>query len=183
MLLTPGRCANNQIISEAIPAKPMEDSVLKVRALELWNKGVERHMHGDFDGAILLYTKSIDVCPTAEAYTFRGWAYNYFGRVDDAIGECKKAIEVDPDFGNPYNDIGAYLIAKGDFDEAVPWLEKAKHAPRYEPRHFPYMNLGRLYATKGMLQQAIREFEHALRLQPGEPTCQASLARLRAALN
>jgi len=161
----------------------MQDSVLKQRALELWNEGVEHHMHGDFDGAILLYTKSIEVCPTAEAYTFRGWAYNHFGRVDDAISECRKAIEIDPDFGNPYNDIGAYLIAKGDFDEAVPWLEKAKHAPRYEPRHFPYMNLGRLYATKGMLQQAIGEFEHALRLRPGEPTCQVFLARLRAALN
>ena len=76
----------------------MEDRDLKQRALELWNEGVQHHMHGDFDGAIQLYTKSIDVCPTAEAYTFRGWAYNFLGRVDDAIGECKKAIEVDPGF-------------------------------------------------------------------------------------
>ena len=163
--------------------KPMEDSALKQRALDLWNEGVQHHMHGDFDGAIVAYTKSIEVCPTAEAYTFRGWAYNFLGRVDDAIGECKKAIEVDPGFGNPYNDIGAYLIAKGELDAAVPWLERAKQAPRYEPRHFPYMNLGRLYAAKGMLQQAIREFERALELHPGEPTCEAFLARLRATLN
>ena len=161
----------------------MEDSAHKQRALELWNEGVQHHMHGDFDGAIALYTQSIELCPTAEAYTFRGWAYNFLGRVDDAIGECKKAIEVDPGFGNPYNDIGAYLIAKDELDEAVPWLEQAKRAPRYEPRHFPYMNLGRLYAAKGMLQQAIREFEHALEMQPGEPTCEAFLARLRATLN
>ena len=161
----------------------MEDRDLKQRALELWNEGVQHHMHGDFDGAIQLYTKSIDVCPTAEAYTFRGWAYNFLGRVDDAIGECKRAIEVDPAFGNSYNDIGAYLIAKGELDEAVPWLEQAKRAPRYEPRHFPYMNLGRLYAAKGMLQQAISEFERALEIQPGEPTCEAFVARLRATLN
>jgi tetratricopeptide (TPR) repeat protein len=164
-------------------AKGMEDSAHKQRALELWDEGVQHHMHGDFDGAIALYTQSIELCPTAEAYTFRGWAYNFLGRVDDAIGECKKAIEVDPGFGNPYNDIGAYLIAKGELDEAVPWLEQAKRALRYEPRHFPYMNLGRLYAAKGMLQQAIREFERALELQPGEPTCWAFLARLRATLN
>jgi Tfp pilus assembly protein PilF len=161
----------------------MEDRDLKQRALELWNEGVQHHMHGDFDGAIQLYTKSIDVWPTAEAYTFRGWAYNFLGRVEDAIGECKRAIEVDPGFGNPYNDIGAYLIAKGELDEAVPWLEQAKRAPRYEPRHFPYMNLGRLYAAKGMLQQAISEFERALEIQPGEPTCEAFVARLRATLN
>ena len=174
---------NIQGSSEAIDAVAMEDPALKQRALELWNDGVAHHMHGDFDGAIALYTRSIETCPTAEAYTFRGWAYNFLGRVDDAIRDCKKAIEVDPGFGNPYNDIGAYLIAKGDLDEAVPWLEQAKQAPRYEPRHFPYMNLGRLYAAKGMMQQAIREFESALELQPGEPTCEDFLARLRALLN
>jgi Tfp pilus assembly protein PilF len=59
------------------------------------------------------------------------------GRIDDAIAECHRAIEIDPSFGNPYNDIGAYLIAKGELDEAVPWLEKAKTAPRYDPRHYP----------------------------------------------
>jgi Tfp pilus assembly protein PilF len=163
--------------------RPKEDAALKQRALELWNQGVQRHMRADFDGAIMLYTKSIEVCPTAEAYTFRGWAYNFQGRVDDAIDECKKAIAVDPAFGNPYNDIGAYLIAKGELDEAVPWLERATQAPRYEPRHFPYMNLGRLYAAKGMLQQAIKEFERALELHPGEATCEAFLVRLRAVLN
>jgi Tfp pilus assembly protein PilF len=171
------------LASAEISLKRMEDSAQKQRALELWNEGVQHHMQGDFDAAIALYTKSIETCPTAEAYTFRGWAYNFLGRVDEAIGECKKAIEVDPGFGNPYNDIGAYLIAKGELDEAVPWLEQAKQAPRYEPRHFPYMNLGRLYAAKGMLQQAIREFERALELPPGEPTCEAFLARLHATLN
>src|SRR5712671_7399795 len=157
----------------------MEDRDLKQRALELWNEGVQHHMHGDFDGAIQLYTKSIEVCPTAEAYTFRGWAYNFLGRVDDAISECRKAIEVDPSFGNPYNDIGAYLIAKGQLDDAVEWLEQAKTAPRYEPRHFPYMNLARVYAAKGMVLKAIHELEEALRIQPDDPPCSQMLARLR----
>lgn len=161
----------------------MDDAFLKRRALDLWNEGVRHHMQGDLDRAVTLYTRSIEVCPTAEAYTFRGWAYNFMGRVDDAIVECRKAIEVDPDFGNPYNDIGAYLIAKDELDEAIPWLEQAKRAPRYEPRHFPYMNLGRLYAAKGMALQAIREFEQALELHPGDPVCEASLARLKAMLN
>ena len=46
--------------------------------------------------AILLYTRSIAVCPTAEAHTFLGWAYSFKNRLDDAIDECKKAISVDP---------------------------------------------------------------------------------------
>jgi hypothetical protein len=39
-------------------------------------------------------------------------------------------------------------------DEAIPWLGKAKQARRYEPRQFPFMNLGRvyLYAAKTLHQ-------------------------------
>jgi tetratricopeptide (TPR) repeat protein len=161
----------------------MDESFLKQRALALWNEGYRRHMGGDLEEAIRLYGESIRVYPTAEAYTFRGWAYSFFGRIDDAIEECRRAIDVDPDFGNPYNDIGSYLIAKGEADAAIEWLEKAKTAPRYEPRHFPFMNLGRLYASKGMVRQAIAEFEGALRIEPDEPACTEMLRQLRLMLN
>jgi Tfp pilus assembly protein PilF len=155
----------------------------KQRAIALWKEGYRVHMSGDFQRAIELYSESIEVYPTAEAYTFRGWAYHFLGRTDDAIAECHKAIATDPTFGNPYNDIGSYLIARGELDEAIEWLEKAKLAPRYEPRHFPYMNLGRVYAAKGMVIQAISEFENALKIVPNEPTSVAMLARLRGMLN
>src|SRR5579864_9006111 len=161
----------------------MDDVSLKQRALELWSEGYRCHMRGDLQRAIEFYARSIEACPTAEAYTFRGWAYSYLGRIDAAIAECKKAIEVDPTFGNPYKDIGSYLIAKGELDQAVEWLERAKQAPRYEPRHFPYMNLGRLYAAKGMVVKAIEEFEQALRIEPDEPACIEMVGRLRAMLN
>jgi hypothetical protein len=45
------------------------------------------------------------------------------------------------------------------------------------------MNLGRLYEAKGMITQAIKEFEAALALAPGEPVCTRTIARLRAMLN
>ena len=161
----------------------MDESVLKHQALTTWMHGQKHHLRGDLERAIELYTKSLGLYPTAEAYTFRGWAYNFQGRVDEAIEECKKAIATDPTFGNPYNDIGSYLVAKGKLDEAIEWLEKAKTAPRYESRHFPCMNLGRIYAQKGMVLRAIQEFETALEIHAGEPTCLSALAELRGALN
>ena len=157
----------------------MTDRETRHRALELWTDAQHCHLRGDIDEAIALYTRSLELCPTAEAFTFRGWAYSFQGRVEDAIEECKKAIAVDPTLGNPYNDIGSYLVALGKFDEAIEWLEKAKTAPRYEPRHFPYMNLGRIYMRKGLVLRAIKEFEGALVVQPEEPTCLAALAELR----
>jgi Tfp pilus assembly protein PilF len=159
------------------------DDERKRRALDLWEQGQKEQLGGAIERAIELYTQSIDTFPTAEAYTFRGWAYSFQGRVEQAIAECMKAIEVDPTFGNPYNDIGSYLIRLGRFDEATPWLEKAKAAPRYGPRHFPYMNLARLYAKKGKFAQAIEELDGALSLAPGEAACMALRAELRARLN
>ncbi|MBI2059834.1 MAG: tetratricopeptide repeat protein [Nitrospirae bacterium] len=161
----------------------MDDDLEKKRALELWNEGLRAQMEGNIEKAIELYTRSIEIHATAEAYTFRGWAYSFQNRVDEAIEECKRAIEVDPTFGNPYNDIGSYLVHKGKNDEAIEWFEKAKLAPRYDPKHFPYMNLGRLFAAKGMILRAIKEFEEALKIQPREPTCMKALRELKAGLN
>jgi len=83
------------------------------RALRLWQEGQLCHMRRDLAGAIRLYRESLAVAPTAEAHTFLGWALSGQGDIDGAIEECKRAIAVDPEFGNPYNDIGAYLIEQG----------------------------------------------------------------------
>lgn len=161
----------------------MNRELAQQRALALWQEGHSYHLDGDLEQAIHLYSASIHVFPTAEAHTFRAWAYSALRRFDDAIAECKRAIKLDPGFGNPYNDIGSYLLQLGRTDEAIEWLEKAKKAPRYEPRHFPYMNLGRLYAAQGLLKRAIAEFQEALVITPGDPVCSAALKELQRTLN
>ncbi len=88
------------------------------------------------------------------------------GEIDEAIDGCKKAIQVDPEFGNPYNDIGAYLLEKGEAGQALPWLEKAKRAQRYEAPHFAHTNAGRAHLLLGHTHKARREFERALRIDP-----------------
>ncbi len=126
----------------------MNEETPKKRAIRLLEEAYQRQMKGDLDEAVDLYQKSIEAFPTAEAYTFLGWTYSFLGRIDDAIEECRKAIEVDPTFGNPYNDIGAYLLQKGEIDGAIPWLERALHAPRYESYCYPHMNLGRAFEAR-----------------------------------
>ena|SRR3990172_9055964 len=135
-------------------------------AMQLFQEAYTCQMSDRIDEAIELYKKSIEIFPTAEAHTFLGWTYSFQGRLDEAIEECKKAIDLDPDFGNPYNDIGAYLIEKEMFDEAIPWLEKATQARRYESYHYPHYNLGRVYWAKGMMKRALEEFEKALKIVP-----------------
>lgn len=161
----------------------MTDAERRERALALFQEAYAHQMRKELDEAIRLYQESLALYPTAEAHTFLGWTYSFQGRLDDAIAECHKAIALDPDFGNPYNDIGVYLIERGDLDGAVPWLERAKRAPRYEPRHFPYMNLGRVYFRRGQWQEALREVEAAARLAPSDPSARKMLHEIRARFN
>jgi tetratricopeptide (TPR) repeat protein len=136
------------------------------RAWELLQDAYQAQMEGDYDRAVELYKASLELHPTAEAHTFLGWAYHFQGKLDEAIAECRTAIDIDPEFGNPYNDIGAYLIELRRFDDAIPWLERAIEAKRYEPRHFPHYNLGRAYLGKEMYASAARCFEEALEVEP-----------------
>src|SRR6202162_1143741 len=153
------------------------------RAWALLQEAYRAQMEGDYDRAVELYKNSLELHPTAEAHTFLGWTYHYQGKVEDAIAECKRAIEVDPDFGNPYNDIGAYLLALGRHDEAIPWLESATAATRYDPRHYPYFNLGRAYYAKGMINRAREYFEQALRIQPRYALARQAVENIRRMVN
>jgi tetratricopeptide (TPR) repeat protein len=161
----------------------MTEAERRERALALFQQAYAHQMRKELDEAIRLYQESLAEYPTAEAHTFLGWTYSFQGRLDEAIAECHKAIALDPDFGNPYNDIGVYLIERGDLDGAIPWLERAKQAPRYEARHFPHMNLGRVYLQRGEWQEALRELEAAARLAPSDPAARKMLHEVRARFN
>jgi Tfp pilus assembly protein PilF len=152
-------------------------------ARQYFEQGYAAQMRNRLEEAIACYRRSIAVRPTAEAHTFLGWVYSFQGRHDDAIAQCKMAIQVDPDFGNPYNDIGVYLIELGKPTDAIPWLERAKAAPRYEPRHYPYFNLARVYAKQGRVQEAIRELRGAIAIEPGYTLARRELHRLLGMLN
>ncbi|MFQ5897087.1 MAG: tetratricopeptide repeat protein [Candidatus Methylomirabilia bacterium] len=161
----------------------MDEETAREQAEHYFHKGYEAQTGGELEEAIAYYKKSIECFPTAEAHTFLGWTHSFRGDYEAAIRECHLAIEVDPDFGNPYNDIGAYLIELGRYDEAIPWLKKAMLAKRYEPRHYPHANLSRVYIKQGKFREAIGELERALELEPRYTHARRELHRLVGMLN
>lgn len=152
-------------------------------AAEYFRKAYELHISGNIKDAIEAYKKSIDYYPTPKAHTFLGWAFSLHGNYDQAIEECKIAIDLDPDYGNPYNDIGSYLINLGKYDEAIYWLQKAIDASDYEPRHYPFFNLGRVYEKKGDWFTARQYYSEALNLKPDYELAKKALYRLTALMN
>src|SRR6478672_2239801 len=155
----------------------------RLNAKELFNEAYEAQVSNDYDRAIELYKRSIDVYPTAEAHTFLGWVYSFQNRYDEAIEECLEAIRVDETLGNPYNDIGSYLLAKGDAYSSVSGLKRALYAPRYESYAFPHFNLGRTYEARKKYLDAARHYGKALEQQPGFTEAASGLHRMQALLN
>ena len=153
------------------------------RAEELVAEGYRQQMAGDLAEAKRFYRESLEMYPTAEGHTFLGWTYSFEGRWEDAIEECLKAIELDPTFGNPYNDIGAYLIELDREEEAIEWFKKAMQAPRYESYCFPHFNLGRVYEMKRKFEDALAEYKAALKENPEHRGAVAAVRRLQAMKN
>jgi tetratricopeptide (TPR) repeat protein len=152
-------------------------------AVALFERAYQAQLEEDYERAIELYLRSIAVYPTAEAHTFLGWVYSFQERYDEAIDECLEAIRVDPTFGNPYNDIGSYLIAKGNIYDCVRWFNRALKATRYESYAFPHFNLGRVYEMRGRLIEAARHYGLALSEQPGYSSAAQALRRVQSRLN
>lgn len=153
------------------------------QANKFLQEAYERQVAGKVDEAIGLYLQSIAVQPTPEAYTCLGWAYSVKGRFGDAIRECEKAVRLDPDYGNPCNDIGAYMIETGRWKEAIPWLEKATKAERYDGKFYAWYNLGRVWEHLGDWGQALEAYRYALQKNPEYSLAKKAVSRMQAMLN
>lgn len=132
-----------------------------------------------FEAVLTHYRRSLEFYPSAETYTFLGWAYSFLGDFKAAIASCQHAIALDPDYGNPYNDIGVYLMEEGAYDQAMAYLQKAIGAKRYDCVHYAHYNLGRVLLAKGCLAEAEREFRRALELEPHYLLARNALTRLQ----
>ncbi|MBE2199335.1 MAG: tetratricopeptide repeat protein [Anaerolinea sp.] len=143
-----------------------EQEIAQQQAMILFDRAYRHQMQGELAQAMVLYKRSIAIQPTAEAHTFLGWVYGLLDRHDEAIAECEQAITLDPGYGNPYNDIGVYLLEMGQPEAAVPWFEQALNASRYEAPQFPRVNLGRAYERLGDPLTSLHWYRTALEIDP-----------------
>ncbi|MCA9937741.1 MAG: tetratricopeptide repeat protein [Anaerolineales bacterium] len=161
----------------------MTDDIQHSQALALFEHAHRHQMRREYADAIILYKRSIALFPTAKAYTFLGWTYSLLHRYEEAIAACKEAITVDPTYGNPYNDIGAYLIELGQPEEAIPWLQNAITAPRYDSPQYAHFNLGRVHEALGKYEAALTCYNQALQIDPMYLSAAAIKYRLLGKMN
>ncbi|WP_290664357.1 tetratricopeptide repeat protein [Ignavibacterium sp.] len=152
-------------------------------ALEYFEKAYRLHIGGKIQEAIKAYRKSLQYYPTAKTHTYLGWALSLEKKFEEAIEECKIAIELDPDYGNPYNDIGTYLLALNKYDDAVYWFQNALDAKDYSTRYIPYYHLGKIYELRGSYFTALKYYSDSLELNPEFEPAKTAYYKLIAMMN
>lgn len=93
-----------------------------------------------------------------------GTAYSFKGQYEKAVDEFKKAIEINPNYVNAYNNLGMAYEEMGLFDKAIVEYKKAiQLKPNYKRAHG---NLGSVYGKKRLFDRAIAECKEAIEIDP-----------------
>ena len=115
-----------------------------------------------YDLAIQSYTIVITHNETSDAYQGRGVAYRSEGKVDLAMKDFDKAIQLDPKNANAYNSRGNAYLDKRDYKDAiVDYTQAIKLSPNYS---YAYDNRGDAYDDDGDYDNAIADYTKAIEL-------------------
>lgn len=98
-----GQLMNLESLAEAFKSKGNQSMQLKL-----------------YSEAIELYTCAIALCEkNAVYYSNRAAAYTQIHRYDEAIEDCLKSIEIDPNYSKAYSRLGSAYFAKGNYNDAL----------------------------------------------------------------
>lgn len=152
-------------------------------ATEYFDTAYKLHKGGKLENAVIAYRASIRIYPTAKAYSNLGIIYSLQGKYDQAIEECKKAVELDPQYGESYYQIGSCLVSLCREADAIYWFEKAIEVNKEEVNYSAYYKLGKIYEKKGDWQKALRHFNKAITIDGDFEPAQNAIIKLSTLLN
>jgi tetratricopeptide (TPR) repeat protein len=116
--------------------------------------------------ALQHFKRALSYRNSAEVNSSLSFCYAILGMFSEAKIHCLKAIDIDPDYGPPYNDYGTYLVKEGNLGEALDWFTKAKSCTNNPSREYPYINTGKIFLAKHEYEKALAEFENARMISP-----------------
>lgn len=114
---------------------------------------------------ILFLSVSSVYAETAEEYLQKGNADYHQGNLAQAISDYTKAIEINPNFADAYENRGlAYTRQRLNYTQAIADFTKAIEInPNYAEA---YSNRGNAYIRQSSLPQAISDFTKAIEINP-----------------
>jgi Tfp pilus assembly protein PilF len=120
---------------------------------------------GKLRDAIEVYSEVIKKNPkSAEAYNWRGIAYDDLGQMDMALQDFSKAIEISPNYADAYNNRGEIYRKKKMYREAFTDYHKATQLePNFAEAQY---NLGMVNEFENRLAPAAASYESYLKCKP-----------------
>jgi tetratricopeptide (TPR) repeat protein len=102
---------------------------------------------------------------SAEDHLLLGEHLGRKGKIDGAIGQFEKAIEMRPNYVAAYTNLGAAYGQKGMIDQS---MSASKKAIELDPQNATaYYNLGNAFGRGGNYEEAFAAFFKAIELDPG----------------
>jgi tetratricopeptide (TPR) repeat protein len=113
---------------------------------------------------------------STEAYIKQAESYYAQGKFDEAINECKRAIEITPEAAIAYKIAGNATQAMGKVDAARYWYTEALDIePNFAEIH---ANLGSIYARQKLWQKSIACYKKAIEIKPDLVVAYRNLAQV-----
>jgi tetratricopeptide (TPR) repeat protein len=101
----------------------------------------------------------------AGTYDNRGVILDMLGRTEEAAADFNMAISLDPALGDPYVNLGAMLIKKGQHEEALAHINKGMGLG-VAFAHIGYYDRAVAEQMLGRFKEAYYDYKKALELEP-----------------
>jgi len=109
----------------------------------------------------------------AGLYLERGEALEQAGRLDEAMGEYKRAVRADPGLAEAHIALGFHYRRKNLLSKAA---EEFRTSASLAPSYDSYFNLGHVLVDLGQPEEAIGAFRKCLALAPEDPAVRYEIA-------
>ncbi|MFH1143665.1 MAG: tetratricopeptide repeat protein [Candidatus Eisenbacteria bacterium] len=162
-----------------LPGRRTRYLLLPAIALLLLWMGLTRGQTRIYHDVQTLWTDTLKKNPDAVlALNNLGVWHTRRGDLQAAYPLLEHSLRVDPDQPRAHENFANVLSDLGRQEEAIAHYRRALELARErgEARDTIHWNLGLAYGKKGMLAQAIEQFEEAARLSPGDPRIRYALA-------
>jgi type IV pilus assembly protein PilF len=118
--------------------------------------------------AFLEFQKAIDMNPD-DKLSHYGLGHIYFTqkKYQESLREFERVVKIDPDYSEAYNYSGTVYEAMGDLTEALKSYQKALKNKLYQTPQFVHYNIAGIYFKQQKFQEAIRELQEAVHIDPG----------------
>jgi TolB-like protein/tRNA A-37 threonylcarbamoyl transferase component Bud32/Flp pilus assembly protein TadD len=148
-----------------------------LKAIELDSTNAEAHTYlglvkwfydWEFENFDVEFRRALQLNPNSmEAHTFYALALCSMGRWDEGIAEADRAMQLDPLAPMPSWMRESCLVSSRQYDKAI---QQHKRTAELDPNFYYFeSSLGIAYREKGMLAEAMAEYQRLQRAMGGQP--------------